>query len=157
MRILATAGVLALLSGSAWAQAPAPTPTDLTKGTLMTSAELHAAIDKLGNDRPLASVRVFTLAGSSTPYAVNVEHRTNKPQAGAVHDVAAELLYIIDGSCTIVTGGKLIPETRTIEGGVSTKLNKGDFFMVPEGLPHWFSEIDPNGLNMMAFHLPRPK
>ena len=60
MRILATAGVLVLLSGTAWAQQPAAgrggqpqqPPTDLTKGTIMTDAELNAAIAKVGNDRP---------------------------------------------------------------------------------------------------------
>jgi mannose-6-phosphate isomerase-like protein (cupin superfamily) len=170
MRILATASVLVLLCGTAWAQQPAsgrgnqpqPTPTDLTKGTVMTDAELHAAIAKLGNDRPNASVRVFTLGGT-TPYTVNVEHRTSQPQASSVHDTEAELFYVIDGSATMMTGGKMVGETRnganlsgkSTEGGVPTKLNKGDFFMVPEGVPHWFSQIDPGGINIMSFHLPR--
>ena len=79
MRMLATASLLVLLSGTAWAQQTAaaltpPTPTDLTKGTVMTDADLHAAIAKVGNDRPIVSTRVFTLGGAS-PYAVNVEHR----------------------------------------------------------------------------------
>jgi mannose-6-phosphate isomerase-like protein (cupin superfamily) len=45
----------------------------------------------------------------------------------------------------------------SIDGGVSTKLGKGDFFMVPEGVPHWFSQIDAAGLNIMSVHLPRTK
>jgi hypothetical protein len=88
MRILATASLLVLLTGTAWAQQPAAgrgnqpqqPPTDLTKGTVMTDAELHAAIAKVGNDRPNSPVRVFQLAGAM-PYTVNVEHRTNLPQA----------------------------------------------------------------------------
>ena len=173
MRILATAGVLVLLSGTAWAQqpaapppgrgAPAPAPaTDLTKGTVMTSADLHAAIAKAGDARPMTSTRVFTLAGDK-PYAVAVEHRMPMPQNASVHETEAELFYLIDGSATMVTGGKLVGETRNgvnlsgtgIEGGTPTKLNKGDFFMVPEGVPHWFSQIDPGGINVMSVHLPR--
>jgi mannose-6-phosphate isomerase-like protein (cupin superfamily) len=168
MRILSAASLLVLLSGTAWAQMPAagrgapPPPTDLTKGTVMTDAALHAAIAKLGNDRPSSPVRVFTLAGAN-PYAVAVEHRTNQPQTAAVHETEAELFYVIDGSATMVTGGKLVGETRngsnlsgkSIEGGAPTKLGKGDFFIVPEGVAHWFSQIDASGINIMSVHLPR--
>lgn len=171
MRMLATAGAIVLLVGSAWAQAPAggrggpaPTPTDLTKGTAMTDAELHAMIAKVGNDRASVSNRVFTLAGQM-PYTVNVEHRTNQAQGAAIHNTEAELFYVIDGSATMVTGGTLVGGTTnganvagtSIDGGVSTKLGKGDFFMVPEGVPHWFSQIDAAGLNIMSVHLPRTK
>jgi mannose-6-phosphate isomerase-like protein (cupin superfamily) len=168
MRILATAGVFVLLTGTAWAQQPAagrgapPPPTDLTKGTVMTSAELHASTDKAAADRPLTQTRVFTLAGDK-PYAVAVEHRNPLVQGASVHETEAELFYLIDGSATMVTGGKLVGETRngvnltgtSIEGGTPTKLSKGDFFMVPEGVPHWFSQIDPGGINIMSVHLPR--
>ena len=172
MKMLATVSVLVLVCSTAWAQQPAAgrgnqpqqPPTDLTKGTVVTDAELHAGIAKLGNDRPNSPYRVFQLAGT-TPYTVNVEHRTNQPQTASVHENEAELFYVIDGSATMVTGGKLVGETRngmnlsgkSIEGGVPTKLNKGDFFMVPEGVPHWFSQIDAGGLNIMSFHLPRAK
>ena len=142
MRILATAGVLVLLCGTAWAQQPAPgaraggagrgTPpptTDLTKGTAMTDAALHAAIAAQGSDRPMTSTRVFTLPGDR-PYAVAVEHRMPMPQNASVHETEAELFYLIDGSATMVTGGKLVGETRNgvnlsgtgIEGGTPTKL-----------------------------------
>src|SRR5205085_5443697 len=124
----AVIAVFVLLSGSAFAQQRAggpaqapPTPTDPTKGTVMTAAELNAALAKLGNVRPVATVRVFTLA----PYAVSVEHRANQPQNASVHEAEAELFYVVDGSATMVTGGKLVGETRngsnlsgkSIEGG----------------------------------------
>jgi mannose-6-phosphate isomerase-like protein (cupin superfamily) len=158
----AVATVLLLLSGSAFTQqrgggqgrgrGTPPTPTDPTKATLMTSAELQAALAKLGNERPNASVRVFTLA----PYSVNVEHRTNQPQNASVHADEDELFIVIDGSATMVTGGKIVGEGKSIEGGTPHKLNKGDFLMVPKGVPHWFSQIEPPALNIMSFHLPHP-
>ncbi len=156
--IAAVATVLVLLSGSGFAQqregrggrGTPPPPTDPTKGTVMTAAELNAALAKLGTDRPNASVRVFTLA----PYTVNVEHRSSQPQAASVHEAEAELFYVVDGSATMITGGKLMPDNKGIEGGTPTKLNKGDFFMVPKGVPHWFSQIDAPVLNIMSFHLP---
>jgi mannose-6-phosphate isomerase-like protein (cupin superfamily) len=170
MRMLATAAaLLVLLTAPALAQQPAapapqPAPTDLTKGTTMTDAELHAAVAKVGNDLPISSIRVFTLAGAS-PYAVNVEHRTNKPQNASIHETEAEMFYVIDGAATMVTGGKLVGGTRTganlsgtsIEGGTPNRLTKGTFLMVPEGVAHWFSQIDPSGINIMSIHLPRAK
>ena len=154
----AIASVLILLSGSGFAQqrgggggrGTPPPPTDPTKGTIMTAADLNAALAKLGTDRPNASVRVFTLA----PYTVNVEHRSTQPQAASVHEAEAELFYVVDGSATMITGGKLMPDNKGIEGGTPTKLNKGDFFMVPKGVPHWFSQIDAPVLNILSFHLP---
>jgi quercetin dioxygenase-like cupin family protein len=127
----------------------------------MTSADLAAAIAKLGNERPNASVRVFTLQ----PYSVNVEHRTPKEQGASIHENDAELFYIINGSETIVTGGKLVGETRngsnvsgkSIEGGTPHKLNKGDFFIVPKGVPHWFSQVDGPSVDQISIHLPMPQ
>ena len=170
MRLFSTTGVFLLMATAAWAQQPAAgrggqpqqPPTDATKATLITDAQVHAGIAKLGNDRPNSPFRVFQLAGEK-PYTVNIEHRTAQPQGAAIHETEAELFYVVDGSATMVTGGKLVGETRngtnlagkSIEGGTSMKLNKGDWLMVPEGVPHWFSQIDGGSINIMSFHLPR--
>jgi quercetin dioxygenase-like cupin family protein len=62
----------------------------------------------------------------------------------------------------VVTGGKLKEERRTnpenlsgtgIDGGTRKRVSKGDFVMVPEGVPHWFGEID-GALVLMSIHLP---
>ena len=42
-----------------------------------------------------------------------------------------------------------------IEGGESRQIAKGDFIMVPENTPHWFSTINGT-LVLMSLHLPRP-
>ncbi len=49
-------------------------------------------------------------------------------------------MYVIDGSGTLVTGGKMTG--TTIQGGESKTVSKGDFLVVPEGTPHWFSAVD---------------
>jgi mannose-6-phosphate isomerase-like protein (cupin superfamily) len=171
MRILVTAGVLVMLSVPAWAQQPArgarggaaqPPATDLAKATKYAGADLDAAIAKLPKDRPNVVTQIFRLEGDK-PYTVSVEHRTSMPQTASVHNAEAELFYVIDGSATMTTGGKLVGETRngtnlsgtSIEGGTPTKLSKGDFLMVPEGVPHWFSQIDGSAATIMSFHLPR--
>ena len=179
MRTLTVAGILVLLSCFALAQqsaaqargqqpaggrgqqpqAPPPPPTDPTKGAVMSAAEFAAAIAKQPTDRN-GNVRVFTLA----PYNVGVEHRLTGPQMAATHVNEAELFYVIDGAGTIVTGGSLVNVTRTnafnwagtaIKDGTPHPIAKGDLIMVPEGVPHWFSEIK-GSLTQIALHLPRP-
>jgi mannose-6-phosphate isomerase-like protein (cupin superfamily) len=94
-------------------------------------------------------------------YNVSLEYRAAVANA-AVHETEAELFYVIDGSAMLVTGGKLRNETRTnasnlsgsgIDGGQSRHVAKGDFIMVPEGQPHWFSAIDGTVV-LMSLHLP---
>jgi mannose-6-phosphate isomerase-like protein (cupin superfamily) len=127
------------------------------QGGQVTAAELAAIVAKQPKDRT-GNQTFLQLA----PYNVNMEHRVNMPQNAAVHDKEAELFYIIDGSGTIVTGGKLVNPTRngdnstasTVEGGTAKRVAKGDWVLVPEGTPHWFSKIDSE-LTMMSLHLPR--
>jgi mannose-6-phosphate isomerase-like protein (cupin superfamily) len=160
MRMLATVLVLMLLAVPGFAQqrgggrGAAPPPTDTTNATQMTAAEITAGLAKLGFDRPNSTVRVFSIA----PYTINIEHRTNQPQQASIHDNEAELFYVVEGSGTMMTGGKLVGDAvKTVEGGTPHKLNKGDFLIVPQGVPHWFSQIDGQALNIMSFHLPMPK
>jgi mannose-6-phosphate isomerase-like protein (cupin superfamily) len=159
MRMFTAAALFVLISGFAFAQqrggggGTAPAPTDTTNATQITAAELNAGLAKLGYDRPNSTVRVFSIA----PYTANIEHRTNQPQNASVHPDEAELFYVVDGSGTMVTGGKLAADNKSVEGGTPHKLNKGDFLIVPKGVPHWFSQIDGQALNIMSFHLPMPK
>jgi mannose-6-phosphate isomerase-like protein (cupin superfamily) len=73
------------------------------------------------------------------------------------------LFYVVEGAGTLVTGGTLKDERRTnpanltgtaIEGGTSRRLAKGDWVMVPEKTPHWFTQVD-GALVLMSIHLPR--
>jgi mannose-6-phosphate isomerase-like protein (cupin superfamily) len=163
MRLLVAVSVFFVLSGCADAQQPAasqPAQTDRTKASHMTAAALNAALAKLPTDRPAGSVRVFSLA----PYAVNVERRMPLAQGAAAHDAQAELFYVVDGSATLLTGGKLVGETRngtnlqgkSIEGGTAQKFSKGDFMIVPSGVPHQFVDIQ-SPVVVMSMYLPDAK
>jgi mannose-6-phosphate isomerase-like protein (cupin superfamily) len=165
MRIFATISFVVLLSALAWPQQPIaqgkPAP-DLTKGMYMSAKDVTAAVAaaaaKQGTN-PNGPTRVFQLA----PFNVNIEHRIAVPQGAAIHDKDAELFYIMDGTATVVTGGKLVDATRngdnmagkSIEGGTSQAIGKGDFVLVPAGVPHQFTNIQGT-LTQMALHLPMP-
>jgi len=146
-----------LTSLVARAQAPAPPPTDRTKASVFSADDLAAALAKLPADRPSAAARVFTLA----PYNVNVEQRQPRPQGASLHDAQAEFFYVIDGAATLLTGGALTSPTRNgpnvtgpgIEGGVRQAFRKGDFLLVPAGVPHQFVDIQAP-VRLLQLYLP---
>ena len=146
-----------VISLSMWAQQRQNQAPPL-QGGVVTAADFAAIVAKQPKDRT-GNATFLQLA----PYNVNMEHRVNMPQNAAIHDKEAELFYVVDGGGTIVTGGKLTNPSRQnadnstgngIEGGTSKKIAKGDFILVPEGTPHWFSAIDGE-LTLMSLHLPR--
>ena len=120
-----------------------------------SSSDVQAMIAKAKAERkqnqPTFSQRILSLA----PYNANLEYRAAVGPA-SIHEKAAEIFYVIDGSGTLVTGGTLVKgNPSTIEGGTTRPVAKGDFFVVPENTPHWFSPI--NGvLVLMSLHVPRP-
>src|SRR4029453_9273964 len=118
--------LVALASISIRAQQP-PAQNQATaaaplQGGQVTAAELAAIVAKQPKDRN-GNQTFLQLA----PYNVSMEHRMNVPQNAAIHDKEAELFYVIEGSATLVTGGKLVNPTRngdnqtasTVEGGSS--------------------------------------
>ena len=162
MRVVGFSLVMAILSSAALAQSNGA-PSAQSMKTFASSADVQALIAKAKRERkegqPNYSQPIISLA----PYTASLEYRASVGPA-AVHEKEAEMFYVVDGSATLVTGGKLTKESRTnaenltgtgIEGGTAQDVAKGDFFIVPENTPHWFSPI--NGvLIVMSFHVPRP-
>jgi mannose-6-phosphate isomerase-like protein (cupin superfamily) len=158
MRVVLACCILVFSSSLAFAQQPPASAAN--SRTYVSAADVTALIAKAKADRkdqPLIAQSLIQLA----PYNVSLEYRASVGNA-AVHETEAELFYVVDGSATLVTGGKLTKETRTnaenltgagIEGGTSRRVAKGDFIMVPEGTPHWFSAIDGTVV-LMSLHLP---
>ena len=67
-----------------------------------------------------------------------------------IHRRETDIFYIVEGEATFVTGGRMIggKESRSdqllgtdIEGGQVHQLKKGDFIVIPAGVPHWFKEV----------------
>lgn len=160
MRMLAIALSVTACAGALTAQAPTPPPTDRTRATLFTAADLQAALAKLPADRPSSSVRVFTL----DPYNVAVEQRQPRPQGAAAHADRAELFFVIEGTGTMLTGGTITDgkasgvntQGATISGGTRIEFKKGDFIMVPSGVPHQFVDLTAP-VQVMSMYLPNPK
>jgi mannose-6-phosphate isomerase-like protein (cupin superfamily) len=157
------AGFAVILTASvALAQQP-PASGQAASRTMVSASEVTALIAKAKAERKDNQALLAQSMIQLAPYNVSLEYRAAVANA-AVHETEAELFYVIDGSATLVTGGKLTNESRTnaanlsgngIDGGVSRRVAKGDFIMVPEGTPHWFSAIDGTVV-LMSLHLPHP-
>jgi glc operon protein GlcG len=88
--------------------------------------------------------------GAGTNYMVHASRRAAAGQA-EVHLHETDLIYVVDGAATFVTGGTVVDGKTTapdeirgtaIAGGDVRRLTKGDVLIVPHGTPHWFKEVD---------------
>lgn len=77
--------------------------------------------------------------------------RREKPGMAEIHEEDADIVHVLEGSATVVTGGQAANvktiaagELRgdSISGGEERKLVKGDVIVIPKGVPHWFKEVD---------------
>jgi glc operon protein GlcG len=80
-------------------------------------------------------------------------HASRREKAGMseVHGLDTDIIYVLDGAATFVTGGKSVDAKMVtanefrgsmIEGGETRELKKGDVVIVPKGTPHWFKQVD---------------
>jgi uncharacterized protein GlcG (DUF336 family)/mannose-6-phosphate isomerase-like protein (cupin superfamily) len=83
-------------------------------------------------------------------YMVHASRR-EKPGMSEVHELDTDIIYVLGGNATFVTGGKSIDPKMVaqnefrgsaIEGGDTHQLQKGDVVIVPKGTPHWFKQVD---------------
>jgi cupin len=82
-------------------------------------------------------------------YMVHASRRDNEGQV-EVHVKDADIIYMLEGTTTFVTGGEIVGGSPTapdeirgtgVRGGETRKLTKGDIIVVPKGTPHWFKEV----------------
>jgi glc operon protein GlcG len=132
--ILATALAAALLAGS-----PKNSPEQVT---YFDSGRVTAAFAK---GMPLIEVE---------NYKVHASHREG-PGMAEVHERDTDIVYVLDGSATLVLGGEVVEGKSTapeeirgasIRGGGTRLITKGDVIIIPNGVPHWFKEV-PGPIN----------
>lgn len=104
----------------------------------LASADVTAAF-KAG--RPLLETGQYKIHAS----------RRDAPGMAEVHTRDTDIVYVLDGSATLVTGGTVVDGASTgmneirgtsIAGGDTRRLVKGDVVVVPNGVPHWFQQVD---------------
>lgn len=121
-----------------------------------------------------AAARGFTTAAASAPATTYIERgavaaafakgvpllevdgykihasRREGPGVAEVHDWETDVVYVLEGSATVVTGGTVMEGKVTepgqlrgaaIQGGQTRRIGKGDVVVIPAGVPHWFKEV----------------
>ena len=82
-------------------------------------------------------------------YKVHASRRVEPGQA-EIHTLDTDVIYVVDGSATLVTGGKAIDTKEVgpneirgskIEGGMEHRITKGDAIIIPNGVPHQFTAV----------------
>jgi mannose-6-phosphate isomerase-like protein (cupin superfamily) len=96
-------------------------------------------------------------------FTASVLRRSSAGQS-EVHVKETDILYVVDGEATFVTGGTMVgaKESRPnqllgtgIDGGQVHQLKKGDFITIPAGTPHWFKEV-PKSINYLTIKVIQP-
>ena len=82
-------------------------------------------------------------------YMVHASRR-EKPGQAEIHTKDADIIYVLQGSATVVTGGEAVDAKTTapdelrgssIRDGQTRQIAKGDVVIVPHGVPHQFLEV----------------
>jgi glc operon protein GlcG len=82
-------------------------------------------------------------------YMVHASHRDG-PGMAEVHTLDADIIHVLEGSATFVTGGSMENAKPTAPGeirgtairnGDERRISKGDVLIVPSGTPHWFKDV----------------
>ena len=96
------------------------------------------------------SAGAVLLDGNDRNYMVHTSRR-DKPGLAEIHTLDTDIIYVMEGKATFVTGGtvadakEIAPDElrgSRIEGGTTRQLLKGQVIIVPNNTPHWFKEVN---------------
>jgi glc operon protein GlcG len=100
-----------------------------------------------------AAVRAAFAKGAplleTAAYKIHASRREAAGQA-EVHVRDTDVIYVLEGSATFVTGGSVVdPQTvapgeirgASVSGGETRELAPGEVVVVPNGVPHWFRAV----------------
>jgi mannose-6-phosphate isomerase-like protein (cupin superfamily) len=118
-------------------------PSEATRPFVVMSAQsLDAVQKKLQPENKTEEL----IDSGGMQLRVAVQHEKNKTGAAAeLHDASDDVYYVLDGSATLVLGGKLDAPKETDPGewrsprivdGKTIEIKKGDLVIVPRGTPH---------------------
>ena len=128
---LALSIIVLLTAAFVWAQANSP------------------GVTFVGHDKVLETLQKGGALASGADYGVTGGHRDKAGQP-ELHEKDTEIVLVMDGEATYVTGGTMVDDKQLrpgerrgsdIKGGETRRLTKGDFIVIPAGTPHWFKEV----------------
>ena len=126
------------------------------------AAEVQALIAKAKTEHKSDAENTHEPLVSVKGYPVQLEYRTGTTPP-SIHPGDDELIEVVEGSCTLVTGGALeglkpgaagamTLNAVSITGGSSRHIGKGDYVLVPANTPHQYTDVQ--GLVILTLHMP---
>ncbi len=134
VRARALAFALAAIAGMAYVAVVAE---PIRPVTFVPAAKVEAAFVK---GMPLVETDLYKIHAS----------RRDAPGMAEVHVKDTDIIYVLEGTATIVTGGRVVDGKTTapgelrgaaIQGGSEQQLARGDVFIVPNNVPHRFTQV----------------
>lgn len=101
---------------------------------------------------------LFDGNGGALNYKIHAGRRV-APGRPETHIKDTDVIYVLQGAATFVTGGISLDAKSTapdellgtsIQGGEAWRLKKGDVIIVPKGVPHWFKEVQGTVLYLVV-------
>ena len=105
--------------------------------------------DKTKVEEAFAKGSVLFDGSDGRNYMVHASRR-EKPGQAEIHTKDADVIYVLDGTATFITGGDAVDAKTTapdelrgssIRNGQTRQIAKGDVVIVPHGVPHQFLEV----------------
>ena len=123
--------------------------TAATAALSIHAANAASGVTYVGHDKVNAALAKGGPLVTAPDLLVSGSHRDKAGQV-EVHDKETDVIHVIEGEATFVTGGTIVGDKQTklgqhigtdIKGGETHHLTKGDVIVVPAGTPHWFKAV----------------
>lgn len=118
-------------------------PSEATRPVVVMSAQ---SLDDLRQKLKPGNKTEELIDSAGMEIRVAVQHENNRTGAAAeLHDASDDVYYVLEGSATLVLGGKLDAPKEADPGewrspriidGKTFEITKGDLVVVPRGTPH---------------------
>jgi len=124
-------------TGIAFAAALASAEPPSGEVTRIDAADVKAAFEK---GLPLLENDAYKVHAS----------RREAPGQAEVHARDTDVIHVLEGTATLVTGGRVMDATTVapdelrgaaIQDGIARTIAAGDVIVIPNGVPHWFREV----------------
>ena len=140
---LALAGANALMGGANKTENPT---SSSSKDSSMQTTQAATFID---SEKVAAAFAKGIPLLETAGYKVHASRRVDPGQA-EIHTLDTDVIYVVDGSAMLVSGGKAIDTKEIapheirgtkIEGGQEHQITKGEVIIIPNGVPHQFTGV----------------
>ncbi|MDP3089306.1 MAG: heme-binding protein [Nitrospira sp.] len=118
-----------------------PLPVTYIESQRVTASFAKGAV-LLGDDE--------SMMHAARNYMVHASHR-DKAGVVEIHEFDTDIVYVLKGTAQLITGGTPVGtktiaphefRAPTVTGGEARKLVPGDVVIIPNGVPHWFKEVE---------------